>query len=170
MRSGAIIFMKQKFTISSFLVALWMFVYSTDAFAQPAPDPNSVFPTEVLEIVTSNGSFKFSVEIADEVQERSKGLMFREAMLPTHGMLFDFGETSPVSMWMRNTPLSLDMVFIKQNGEIARIASDTVPFSETIISSGQPVSHVLELNAGMARQIGMQAGDEVIHSFFNNQD
>ena len=170
MQVRAIVFTKLKFLISGFLMAVWVFVSGINAFAQPAPDPNSVFPTEILEIVTSSGSFKFSVEIADEVQERSKGLMFRETMLPTHGMIFDFGETSPVSMWMRNTPLSLDMIFIKQDGEIARIVSDTVPFSEEIISSGKPVSHVLELNAGMARQIGMKAGDKVIHSFFNYQD
>lgn len=141
-------------------------MFATASLAQTKPDPAAVFPVEALEIVTSNGAFKFSVEIADESEERSRGLMFRETMLPTHGMLFDFGETSPIMMWMKNTPLSLDMLFIKADGIIARIASNTEPFSTSIISSGEPVSHVLELNAGMAKQIGAKPGDRIIHAFF----
>ena len=152
-------------TLFAFSLCIFQLVQSV---AQPKSDPNAVFPVEELEIVTSNGSFKFSVEIADDADERSRGLMFREAMLPTHGMLFDFGQTSPVAMWMKNTPLSLDMVFIKQDGVVARVANKTTPFSQAIVSSGEPVSHVLELNAGMANQIGLEAGDRVIHNFFAN--
>lgn len=140
--------------------------FATLSVAQPKPDPAAVFPVETLEIITSSGSFKFSVEIADDSDERSRGLMFRETMLPTHGMLFDFGETAPIMMWMKNTPLSLDMLFIKEDGTIARIASNTKPFSTSIISSGEPVSHVLELNAGITKQIGLKPGDRVIHAFF----
>lgn len=144
---------------------LFLFV-ATASFAQPKPDTAAVFPVEALEIVTSNGSFQFSVEIADESAERSRGLMFRETMLPTHGMLFDFGEIAPIMMWMKNTPLSLDMLFIKEDGTIARIAANTKPFSTAIISSGEPVSHVLELNAGIAKQIGAKPGDRIMHAFF----
>ena len=162
--------MKIKTRVFGFCVTVWLMVFATSSFAQPKADPNSVFPVEYLEVVTGNGSFEFSVEIADEPEERSKGLMFREKMLPTHGMLFDFGKTSPVMMWMQNTPLSLDMVFIRQDGKVARIASNTVPFSKAIISSGEPVSHVLELNAGIARQIGIKPGDKIIHPFFTTQD
>lgn len=143
-----------------------MLLITTVSFAQPKPDPAAVFPTDVLEIITSNGTFEFSVEIADDSKERSQGLMFREEMLPTHGMLFDFGETSQIMMWMKNTPLSLDMLFIKEDGTIARIATNTEPFSTKIISSREPVSHVLELKAGMAKQIGAKTGDRIIHSFF----
>ena len=146
--------------------ALLFLLIATATLAQQKPDPAAVFPVEALEIVTSNGSFQFSVEIADESEERSRGLMFRETMLPTHGMLFDFGETAPIMMWMKNTPLSLDMVFIKEDGTIARIADNTKPFSTAIISSGEPVSHVLELNAGIAKQIGAKPGDRVMHAFF----
>lgn len=146
---------------------LFLFI-TTVSFAQPKHDPAAVFPVEALEIVTSNGSFRFSVEIADESEERSRGLMFRETMLPTHGMLFDFGETAPIMMWMKNTPLSLDMLFIKEDGTIARIADNTTPFSTAIISSGEPVSHVLELNAGIAKQIGAKPGDRVLHAFFKD--
>ena len=163
-------FMNVKTGIFSFCLAAIVLFFGTVGFAQPNADPNSVFPVEYLEVVTGNGSFEFSVEIADEPDERSKGLMFREKMLPTHGMLFDFGKTSPVMMWMQNTPLSLDMIFIKEDGKVARVASNTEPFSQTIISSGEPVSHVLELNAGIARQIGIKPGDKVIHPFFTAQD
>lgn len=156
---------KSIFCLSQALLFLFI---TTVSFAQPKHDPAAVFPVEKLEIVTSNGSFRFSVEIADESEERSRGLMFRETMLPTHGMLFDFGETAPIMMWMKNTPLSLDMLFIKEDGTIARIADNTTPFSTAIISSGEPVSHVLELNAGIARQIGAKPGDRVLHAFFKD--
>lgn len=152
------------------LITIWFTIVSTVGFAQPSPDPNAAFPVEFLEIKTGNGTFKFSAEIADDSDERSRGLMFRETMLPTHGMLFDFGETTPIMMWMKNTPMSLDMVFIRENGTVARVASDTVPFSQTIVSSGEPVSHVLELKAGMAKQIGLKAEDKVIHRFFEHNN
>lgn len=164
--------MKPVFFYISLQRLIWLFqvmlllVVTTASFAQPKPDTGAVFPVEALEIITSNGSFEFSVEIADETEERSQGLMFREKMLPTHGMLFDFGETAPIMMWMKNTPLSLDMLFIREDGTIARVAGNTEPFSTKIIASGEPVSHVLELNAGMARQIGVKPGDRVIHPFF----
>jgi len=161
-----VIWLHLKSGLAITLITLWYAFVSTIAFAQPSPDPNATFPVEFLEIKTDSGSFKFSAEIADDSDERSRGLMFRETMLPTHGMLFDFGETSPVMMWMKNTPMSLDMIFIRENGTVARIASDTVPFSQSIVSSGEPISHVLELKAGMAKQIGLKAEDKVIHRFF----
>ena len=92
--------------------------------------------------------------------------MFREKMLPTHGMLFDFQKTEAIAMWMKNTPLSLDMVFIKPDGTIARIERNTKPFSTDTILSEEPVSHVLELNAGITLQIGLKAGDRIMHRFF----
>lgn len=134
----------------------------------PEADPNAVFPVELITIETGQGAFQFTAEIADEDSERSRGLMFRETMKPTHGMLFDFGKLQPVFMWMENTPLSLDMIFILPTGKVARIESDTQPFSRSIISSSQPVSHVLELNAGMAKYIGLKPGDEITHRLFGN--
>ncbi|MBO6814336.1 MAG: DUF192 domain-containing protein [Rhizobiaceae bacterium] len=156
----------------------WLILFACQPFISPATadstaarptladDPLAVLPVEELEIVTAAGSFRFSVEIADEADERSTGLMHRPRMLPTHGMLFDFGKTGPVMMWMENTPLSLDMVFIRSDGTIARIARNTTPFSRDIVSSGEPVSHVLELNAGMATLIGLKSGDRVRHRMF----
>lgn len=155
-----------KYIFLALFVAILLVFKMPVSFAQPKADPNAEFPVENLTLVTKSGSFQFTVEVADDANERSKGLMFREEMLLTHGMIFDFGETAPVAMWMKNTPLSLDMVFIKPDGLVAHIATNTTPFSQAIVSSREPVSHVLELNAGMANQIGLKVGDNVVHPFF----
>jgi uncharacterized membrane protein (UPF0127 family) len=94
--------------------------------------------------------------------------MDRQSMAADHGMLFRFDQTRDVLMWMKNTPLSLDMLFIAENGRIARIAENTVPFSETIIPSGSPVRYVLELNAGTAAKTGVAVGDRVRHRVIGN--
>ena len=131
------------------------------------PDAGAVFPVETLIAKTGSGEFKFTVEIVDEHAERARGLMFRETMLPTHGMLFIFDEMGPVFMWMKDTVLPLDMIFVKPNGLVARIEQDTTPHSLKVIGSGEPVTHVLELNAGMSRLIGLKPGDRLIHPFFD---
>ena len=112
---------------------------------------------------THQGAFPFTIEIADEPSERARGLMFRQEMAANHGMLFDFGAMRDVQMWMKNTPMPLDMVFIRADGTVARVAERTVPFSEDVIPSGEPVSHVLELRAGVARLIGLKPGDRLEH-------
>lgn len=132
---------------------------AADADAQTSAQPG--LPVAPLTIVTGRGRFDFEVEVADDPQEQAVGLMFRETMGPRAGMLFDFGVTRDVSMWMRNTPLSLDMVFIRKDGTVASVAQRTTPFSEAIIASGAPVAYVLELNAGIANLIGLAAGDRV---------
>ncbi|MDJ0613963.1 MAG: DUF192 domain-containing protein [Rhizobiaceae bacterium] len=129
-----------------------------------------LLPREELVVETNAGKFTFSVEIADEDIERSTGLMFRTEMAPNHGMLFDFGKSEPIAMWMQNTVLSLDMIFIQADGIVLRVARNTTPFSRDIITSGGPVSHVLEVNAGIANQIGLKAGDRIIHPDFNSND
>ena len=147
--------------------AFWAVLPSEQVHAkQPKADPNAVLPVEKLKIKTSNGIFNFTVEIADQAHERAKGLMHRETMLPTHSMLFKFGKKETILMWMKNTPLSLDMVFLRKDGSVSSIARNTVPFSEKIIASREPVSFVLELNAGIAAQIGLKANDKISHRFF----
>ena len=125
-----------------------------------------VLPSEPLSIAGQRGEYEFTVEVADEPREQSVGLMFREEMAADHGMLFDFGETRMVQMWMKNTPLSLDMLFIRSDGTIATIAERTEPFSLDTISSGEPVSHVLELRGGVAKMLGLKPGDRVKHDSF----
>lgn len=124
---------------------------------------------EPVEIVTKNGVRVFDVEIADTDQERMTGLMNRKKVPEGTGMLFDFGEERMVTMWMKNTYVSLDMIFIRGDGTIARIAEHTTPLSEARISSGTPVKGVLEVAAGTARKYGIARGDKVAHRFFRGR-
>ena len=122
---------------------------------------------ETLSILTQGGQQQsFKVEVARNDADRAQGLMYRRSMAPDRGMLFDFGRVAPVSMWMQNTYLSLDMLFIRQDGTIARIAANTEPLSTRTIPSGEPVLAVLELNAGTAAKLGIRPGDRVEHSIF----
>lgn len=120
-----------------------------------------------LTIVSGDERHQFEVEIADTPQARSQGLMFRRSMPVDRGMLFDFGRVDMVSMWMRNTYIPLDMLFIRPDGVIARIARDTEPLSERSITSGEPVLSVLELNAGVTARLGVEPGDRVEHPLFD---
>lgn len=115
---------------------------------------------------TAQGKFRFTAEIADTEEERSMGLMFREEMTSNHGMLFDFERKRRIQMWMRNTPLSLDMVFLNEKGEVVKITERTTPFSDAIIDSGEPITHVLEINAGVSRLVGLKVGDAIEHPMF----
>lgn len=116
---------------------------------------------KTLEIASQSGVHVFAVEIADTDAERSKGLMFRKHLAEGRGMLFDFGQEQEVAMWMKNTYISLDMLFIRGDGRILRIAADTEPQSTRIIPSGGPVRAVLEVIAGTARKLGIAPGDRV---------
>ncbi|WP_033067223.1 DUF192 domain-containing protein [Thalassospira australica] len=103
----------------------------------------------------------FNVEMAVTPEERSRGLMFRTEMANDTGMLFDFGASRDISMWMKNTFISLDMLFIDANGTIVGIEKRTVPQSETIIPSPKPVRFVLELNGGSSDRMGFEIGEKV---------
>lgn len=123
---------------------------------------------EPLTIETRSGPVAFKVEMALTPEERSKGLMYRTELAPDTGMLFDFRTDQPVYMWMKNTYIPLDMVFIRSDGRVARIAADTTPLSTETISSGGPVRAVLELPAGTAKARGITVGDRVRHQLFPN--
>lgn len=112
---------------------------------------------------TAKGDIAMDVEIADDDGKRMRGLMYRTDLPEDRAMLFVFGETRPVMMWMKNTPLSLDMVFLQDNGTIATIREKTEPFSENIVSSGVPVAYVVELRAGTADRLGLKVGEKVRH-------
>ncbi len=158
--------MKIHSCLTSLIIWALLAVCSPPAWADGGSAQAILLPREELTIVTRSGKFTFYVEIADEPHERSKGLMFRGAMAPNHGMLFDFEKTELVAMWMKNTPLSLDMVFIGSDGIVERIEHNTEPFSTDVITSGAPVSHVLEILAGVAVLIGLEPGNRVHHRFF----
>lgn len=120
-----------------------------------------------LEIVTSSGPHQFKVELADTPAERSKGLMFRRSMPQNQGMLFDFHEEVPIMMWMKNTYIPLDMVFVSRDGTVTGVAANATPMSEQTISGGMAYG-VIELNGGVAEKIGLKAGDTVHHPAFKH--
>ena len=134
------------------------------ALATAAALGSGQLPTSPLVIRTADGGeHRFTVELASTPEERAQGLMFRKALAPDAGMLFDFKELGPVAMWMKNTVIPLDMLFIGRDGRIVRIAERTVPLSLTPIPSGEPVLAVLELNSGTAARLGVRPGDRVVH-------
>ena len=124
---------------------------------------------EPLTIVTRGGRHSFSVEVARNDIDRAQGLMYRRSLAPDRGMLFDFGRTEPLSMWMKNTYIPLDMLFIRPDGTIARVAENAEPLSTRVISSGEPVSAVLEVPGGTAARLGIIAGDRIEHPLFSRR-
>ncbi len=128
--------------------------------------PAQAAGTDTIQIVSTSGVHAFSVELATTEAEREKGLMFRRDLPDGQGMLFDFQRDQPVSFWMHNTYLSLDMLFIRSDGRIMRIAENAKPQSDDLIPSGAPVRGVLEVIAGTAREMGIKPGDCVTGAFF----
>ncbi len=135
-------------------------VLAAFVFAAPAAIPQGA-ERERLVVETASGAREFEVEIADEPAERARGLMFRREMPEDHGMLFDFGVDAPASFWMRNTYISLDMLFIQADGTIESIAERTTPLSEKSVRSEGPVRYVLEINGGLSEKLGIAPGDLV---------
>jgi uncharacterized protein len=119
-----------------------------------------------LEIVSKSGVHSFAVEMAVSPEQQMRGLMFRRQLPEGQGMLFDFGQEQPTSFWMKNTYISLDMIFIRGDGKILRVAENTVPLSEALVPSGGPVRAVLEVIAGTAKKFGIVPGDQVAHPIF----
>lgn len=109
------------------------------------------------------GMARFSVEVADDPQERAVGLMNRPAMPAGHGMLFLYEAPEHVYFWMRNTLIPLDMIFIGPDGVVRRVHRMAVPLDETAIDGGDGVLAVLEINGGLARDLGIVAGSELRH-------
>lgn len=140
------------------------------SFGSPAsaqqPQTSTPAPTQTLEIATASGVHTFAIEFVANDADRAKGLMFRTELPEGRGMLFDFAREQEIAMWMKNTLISLDMIFIEGDGRIRRIAENTTPLSESIIPSGGPVRGVLEVIAGTARKFGIKPGDRVAHPIF----
>ncbi len=125
-------------------------------------------PTTPLVVTTaSNGEIRFNVETAKTPEELQKGLMHRTEMASNNGMIFVFEPVRPVQMWMKNTKLSLDMLFVAANGKIVMIKEKATPMSETRITCKEPVKAVIELNAGQVARHKIQVGDIVKHSVFD---
>ena len=138
------------------------------AFVLTATGTPPDFGHDQLTIESSARRLEFQVEMATTPDQRAYGLMFRENLSDDHGMLFDFGHPQPVAMWMRNTYIPLDMLFIDAAGRIVRIVHEAQPLSDTVLDSGEPVRAVLELRGGLTAELGIEPGDRVAHRLFQN--
>ena len=154
-----------------------VFIIILAAFMAPAgydllPPPGGAraaepFERDVADILTGNGKrHRFRVEIVSTPQDRSQGLQGRKQLAADTGMLFDFGVALPVYMWMKNTYIALDMIFIAPDGRIVNIAPGTTPESLAVIESAGSVRAVLEVPAGTAARLGIKPGDRVEHRIF----
>src|SRR5215472_19383180 len=126
------------------------------------------FPTSELTIISATGPHRFKVELAETPAQMTQGLMFRTSLAPDAGMLFDFKQPTVATMWMRNTLIPLDMLFVDRDGTIIGIAARAVPGSDAIIAAPAPVRAVIELNGGTAARLGIGPGDRVLHPLFGH--
>ena len=144
------------------LLALFVTIFAlAPVLVQPAAGQTVTFPRGTLFIDTARGDARFEIEIARTEAERSRGLMYRGELAPDTGMLFLFDPVREANMWMLNTFIALDMLFIAPDGRITGIAANTTPLSDAVISSDVPVRAVLELAAGTAARRGIKPGDRV---------
>ena len=150
---------KTCFAIFTALI-ITQFAVSSSSFAQPAP-------IELVTVATQKGAFKFRTEIANTPMNLQRGLMFRHKLPQDRAMLFDWGRDQVANMWMKNTIISLDMIFISRGGTVVGFKTNTTPKSLEVISSRTPVAAVLEVVAGTAERIGLKRGDLVTHPMFN---
>ena len=142
-------------------LACALLVVITGASLVVSPPTARSAEQQTLEIASKTGVHLFAIEIAVTDEERARGLMYRRSVPDSYGMLFDFKRDQEVTMWMRNTYVSLDMIFIQSDGRIRRIAENTETESDKIISSGGPVRAVLEVVGGTAKKLGIEPGDRV---------
>jgi uncharacterized membrane protein (UPF0127 family) len=138
------------------LVVLFFLLSPVAALAQEEPErlPLTVTAADGREHV-------FQVEIADTPDERARGLMHRQELADDHGMLFVYPRSERIAMWMRNTPIPLDMLFIDRTGRVTQVHERAVPFSEATIASRRRVKYVLEVPGGTAERLGLEPGDQV---------
>lgn len=148
---------------SFLLAAVWLIAVTLPGAAVAQAAGSLVrFERAPLTIRSGDRIHEFDVELALSERQQTQGLMYRRQLAPDAGMLFVYRQEAPISMWMKNTYIPLDMLFIGRDGKILKIAERTVPLSEAIVSSGGPAKAVLELNAGTASRLGLKPGDRVV--------
>jgi len=148
-------------------LSIFLVLFTANPMPAAADEPQVLDKSDLV-LESGERTFRFQAELADEPLERQIGLMHRKEMAPDQGMLFDFERSQPVAMWMRNTYIPLDMLFVDEGGEIVNIAHDTVPHSEAVLQSAGPVRFVLEVPAGTSRLLGIGPGDVVRHEAIGN--
>jgi len=156
--------MSKNLKITLFLILIAIFVIWVNGSSPPAP-----MPLEKLVIQTSSGQKEFTVEIAQTPEQQELGLMYRTSLAPDKGMLFIEDQDMVVTMWMKNTLISLDMLFIDSEGKIVYIADHATPESTAIITARRPVRAVIELAAGTADADHIKVGDRVIDRYFGKK-
>lgn len=122
---------------------------------------------EEVVVETAKGERKFAVEVVREEKDRNRGLMFRHELAEGSGMLFDYDPPQQISFWMKNTFLSLDIVFIGVDGRILNIAEKTTPLSLERLPADGKARGVLEINGGLSAKLGIKPGDRVRHPLFD---
>jgi uncharacterized protein len=126
------------------------------------------FATSELTIISKTGPHRFTVEVAQTPAQMEQGLMFRRTLADDAGMLFDFKQPTMATMWMRNTLIPLDMLFVDAQGRVVNIHERAVPESDNVIAAAAPVRYVIELNGGTAARLGLAPGDKVESPIFGN--
>ena len=135
-------------------------------------DPDNLIdfgPAEILVIEVESGTHTFNVEVADTLEEQAQGYMYRESVAPDEGMLFEFEEPKIATIWMKNTPIPLDIIFVRSNGRILKIEHNAQPYKLRSASSEATVAAVLELAGGRAEDLGILPGDIIMHEFFGTR-
>jgi uncharacterized protein len=143
------------------IAALVIFSALGGTFNPGLASGDPLFKRASLKIETGSGPVLLDVEVAATEPERAHGLMFRRNLAAKQGMIFLFDETREITMWMKNTYISLDMVFIGEDWRIVHIATDAEPLSTDVISSVNPAARVLEIGGGEAQKLGLKVGDKL---------
>jgi uncharacterized membrane protein (UPF0127 family) len=156
--------MKQ--VLAGIVACFFLLALQANGFAEDA----QISKLEPVTVVGADSATMFTTEIADTEVLRERGLMFRHILPPDKAMLFDFGKPRPVAMWMKNTNISLDMLFIRADGTIAAIAENTLPQSLDTVSVQEPVLAVLEVAAGTVKRLGLRTNDRVFHRIFKTSE
>ena len=154
--------------LNALFVTILSIAAAPAAFAQD-PAPLDFGETEKLVIVSETGPKVFEVEVADTEREQARGMMYRESVPDMTGMLFEFDKPKVATIWMKNTAVSLDILFVRTNGKILKIEHSATPYTLRNSSSEAPVAAVLELGAGQAIELGIKPGDLVAHAFFGTE-
>ncbi|MGH7045654.1 MAG: DUF192 domain-containing protein [Stellaceae bacterium] len=149
-------------------VLLLVLLLATAGLGQAAEPQSQHFAKAQLTIITTGGRHWFTVELAETPAQMEQGLMFRRTLAPDAGMLFDFKAPTMATMWMHNTLIPLDMLFVDQRGRIVNIAQRAVPESDQTIAAAAPVRAVIELNGGTAERLGIKPGDRVLYPIFGD--
>ena len=152
-----------RFSRRALLVGVGLLVFTAAAHAELV-----TFTKSKLLITTAKGQFPFDIELALTPPQMAQGLMYRRTLAVDAGMLFDYGDPQPISMWMKNTFIPLDMIFVAKDGKVVDLHERAVPMSLDTIESKMPAKAVIEVNAGTIARLGIRIGDTVHYAAFGN--